>query len=268
MLKTISNSKEFKKQFYRKFKSVLDSYVEFRNFFYNLAIESEVFVVGGFVRDTINEQKSRDLDMMVSISHKKLEELLKNSNLSYKINRMMGIKILLKDFDVDLWSIENNWAFKDSVVKLNSNLILDNISDGCFYNYDSLVINVHSLDFRVNNYNDFVNNRRLDILQKRTIYKKKNPSIESNILRAIYLNEVYGIDFTPNCMIYLNKMIENLSENYDLRDRLNLYLNKYDKYKNVMTIENVLETLNLIRYIQRNRIIERDIPGQIKLEFE
>lgn len=267
MLKLIEDSKEFKKQFYRKFRAVLNSHTIFKSFFYELSVESKIYVVGGFVRDTINSKESRDLDMMVSISHTRLEELLKNSKLDYKINRMLGVKILLENFEVDIWSIEHNWAFRDSVVKLNDNFILENISDGAFYNYDGLVINVHSLNYRVNHYNDFVKHRRLDIIQKRVIYKKRNPTIESNILRAIYLNEVYGVDFSINSMTYLIKMIENISENFDLKERLSLYLLKYEKYQKILTIDKVMDIINVMKYIQRNRIIERENPSQIRFDF-
>lgn len=263
MLNIIEDKILFKKLFATRFREVLKEHPDFYEFIMNLLVYGTAYVVGGFVRDSINDKKSRDLDMIVSISHNQLEELLKISELKYSINRMLGIKIKLNDFEVDIWSIDNNWAFRDSVVKRNEDHILDNISDGCFYNYDGLVINIHTNNFRANHYNDFVKNRRLDIIQKSKDYKSKNPTVEANILRAIYLNALYGVDITPNCMSYLVKMISNVSENYNLKNRLNLYLNKYEKYNKVLSIEDVMDTIKLIKYIHTNR----KKPGQFNIDF-
>lgn len=267
MLYLIEDKMLFKKRFAFRFKEVLQQYQIFNEFIMNLLVYGTAYVVGGFVRDSINGRKSRDLDMIVSIPHSQLECLLKGSNLDYSINRMLGIKIKLNDFEIDIWSIDNNWAFRDSVVKRNEEYILDNISDGCFYNYDGLVINIHTNNFRSNHYNDFVKKRQLDIIQKSQCYKLKNPTVEGNILRAIYLNEVYGVDITSNCMSYLVKMISNVSENYNLKDRLNFYLMKYEKYNEVLTIEDVMHTIKIINYIHRNRLSEQKKPGQLNIDF-
>ncbi|XLS27391.1 hypothetical protein ACJD0Z_09300 [Flavobacteriaceae bacterium M23B6Z8] len=267
MLNLIEDKILFKKLFATRFKEVLKEHPDFYEFIMNLLVYGTAYVVGGFVRDSINNKKSRDLDMITSVSHNQLEDLLKSSKLNYSINRMQGVKIKLDKFEVDIWSIDNNWAFRDSVVKRNEDYILDNISDGCFYNYDGLVINIHTNNFRSNHYNDFVKKRQLDIIQKSKSYKSKNPTVEANILRAIYLNEVYGVDITPNCMSYLVKMISNVSENYNLKDRLNLYLNKYKKYGKVLSIDDVMETTKLIKYVHANRIEEQKNPGQFNIDF-
>ncbi len=264
MLKTIEDKGLFKKKFATRFREVLKKNPEFEKWLFNLLIYDTAYVVGGFVRDLINDKNSRDLDMMVSLSHNQLEELLIESKLNYTINKMLGVKIKLNNFEVDLWSIDNNWAFREDVVKRNEDYLLENISDGCFFNYDGLVVNVHTNNFRCNHYNDFVKNQRLDIIRKNNYYKNKNPTIEGNILRAIYLNSTFGVDITPNCMSYLVKMIRNVEENYDLTKRMNYYLKKYNKYQASLAIDEVIETINLIKYIHKNRL---NAPGQINLDL-
>jgi hypothetical protein len=267
MLNLIEDKILFKKLFASRFREVLKEHPDFYEFIMNLLVYGTAYVVGGFVRDSINDKKSRDLDMIASVSHSQLTDLLKKSKLDYSVNRMLGIKIKLKQFEVDIWSIDNNWAFRDAVVKRNEDYLLDNISDGCFYNYDGLVINIHTNNFRCNHYNDFVKNKHLDIIQKSESYKSKNPTIEANILRAIYLNELFGVNITPNCMSYLVKMISNVSENYNLEDRLNIYLIKYEKYKKVLSIKDVMDSIKLIKYIHTNRIEEQKTPGQFNIDF-
>lgn len=264
MLKVIEDKQIFKKKFTNKFRNILLDFPEFNEFIMNLFVYGTAYIVGGFLRDAINDKASRDLDMMVSVPHSTLESLLNHSKLKYSINRMLGIKINMKNFEVDIWSIDNNWAFRNSLIKRNDDYILDNISDGCFYNFDGLVINIHTNNFRCHHYNDFVRNKKLDIIQKNNFYKLKNPTVEANILRAVYLNTLYGVDITPNCMNYLIKMFRNVEMNYDLKDRLNFYLNKYSKYQNLLTIDDVMDSINIIKYIHRNRFNE---PGQLNFEL-
>jgi len=263
VLKIIEDNNLFKRLFAARFKEVLREYPDFYEFMMNLFISGTAYVVGGFVRDAINNKKSRDLDMIVSLSHVDLENLLKKSRLHFSINRMLGIKIDLNGFEVDIWTIDNNWAFRDSVVKRNEEYILDNISDGCFYNYDGLVVNVHTNNFRSNHYNDFVRESKLNIIQKSKYYKAKNPTIEANLLRAIYLNSFYGVDIAPNCMGYLDKIISQIADKHNIQDRLNIYLNKYEKYKKELSIEDVMDTVRLIKYIHSNR----EIHGQLDFGF-
>ena len=268
MLRAIKDKVEFKRRFTSDFREVLGLHQEFYEFMMNILVDGTAYVIGGFLRDIINEKKSLDIDIIVAISHEKLKRCLEKSRLTFAENRMKGIKIKLESLDIDIWSIDNNWAFRDSVVKRNEDYILDNLSDGCFYNFDGLVINVHTKNFRVNHYNDCVKSGKLDIIQKSKYYKLRNPTVEANILRAIYLNELYGLNFSQNCMSYLVKMVDNLSENYDLKSRLNIYLNKYEKYNAVLTIDEVMKSVSILKYIYSNRIIERNLPGQLNMRFD
>lgn len=59
-------------------------------------------------------------------------------------------------------------------------------------------------------------------------------------------------------------MVRNVEENYDLTQRLDYYLKKYNKYQVSLTIDEVIETLNLIKYIHKNRL---NVPGQINLDL-
>ena len=69
MLNFIEDKILFKKLFATRFREVLKEYPEFYEFIMNLLVYGTAYVVGGFVRDSINHKKSRDLDMIVSISH-------------------------------------------------------------------------------------------------------------------------------------------------------------------------------------------------------
>lgn len=150
MLNQVEDFNEIKRKFKLKFHDILSQYPEFRLFLLNVFVESTAYVVGGFIRDLVNERESRDLDIILKMSEKRIDQLLVESELNYTTNRFGGVKITLDNFQIDLWSIENNWSFKNKLIKLNEQKIVDNIASGSFYNFDSLVINILSLEMCIN----------------------------------------------------------------------------------------------------------------------
>lgn len=246
MLQPIDDYNQFKEKFRIKFHNILDLYPDLRSFFYEIFFEGTAYVVGGFLRDLANGKDPRDLDIILKIPPNKISKLLLISHLDYKLNRMGGAKIFLDNFEIDLWSIENNWGFKTGLIKMNEQYIVDNIASGCFYNFDSLVINVHkSMELSVKNYNESVNNKELDILRRGVEYKKLNPTIEANILKAFYIKKRYNFSFSESCSHYLISRLLFLQDNYEsTSSRLLAVKKQYPKYNNALTDSITIEYVN------------------------
>lgn len=263
MLRPVEQYGEFKEAFASKFSSFLARNHAFRDLSYDLFVSGTAYVVGGFLRDIANQRESRDLDIMIAMPHDKILNSLQRTQVKYSVNRLSGIKLDLSGVSVDLWSIDNNWAFRNNLVKQNEDNILENIADGCFYNYDALVINVHKRNnLSVSNYNKCVRTNELDIIQKNTNYKLLNPTIEANILRAFYLKSMHNLDFSKNCSRYLASRI------YHLRDKhgteLNPLLNVRDKYQKY---QEELSEVQLKQFVYQT-IQENSLNhGQRNLEF-
>ena len=216
------------------------------------------YVVGGFFRDFLENKISRDIDIIVDIDNEKLINIITNNNFNYNINRYGGIKISTKYIDIDIWSIENNWAFKNNLVKLNENDNLNSIAKGCFYNYDALVINLNNFSFNIRYYNDFINSKELKILSKMPKYKNLNPSIEANILRAFHLKKQFKITYEKSTYDYLYDKINSLNYSYSSAlERLEQIKIVYPKYQ----ILNTEEISNFIFEIQDNN------SNQLKLDL-
>jgi Poly A polymerase head domain len=218
--------KEFQEYFIQKMKQE-----DFICFFYDVFTFGTAYIVGGFFRDFINNKPSRDVDIIVDLKNEQLIEILKELNFDYSVNRHGGIKIKLHSIEADVWSIENNWAFRNKLVKLNEDDKLNSIAKGCFYNYDSLVINLNSFNYNLRHYKEFLETQKLNILQERTIYKHLNLSIEANILRAFYVKHIYKISYTTNTESYLNSKLGHLWDKYgDPIGRLLKIKETYTKY--------------------------------------
>lgn len=199
--------KQLKIDFKVRLNNVLEGNKALKYLLFEIFEQGSAYVVGGFLRDIINHKDSRDIDMIIDLDHATLIKIIKDSGQQYEVNRHRGIKLSLNNIQVDMWSIENNWAFKNKLVKLNEENKLESIAKGCFYNFDSLVINVHNNNLNIKHYIDFINKKELDILQNNPQYKILNPTIEANILRAFYLKKNFNIDYTANTKMYLfNKL--------------------------------------------------------------
>lgn len=239
------NSKFIKHVEY-KFWDIMTNNNSFKYLMFDIFTYGTAYAVGGFIRDVIFNVQSRDIDIIVDINHKELLNILENASIEYELNRHNGIKVRFDNIIVDFWSIENNWAFKNELVKLNENDKLNCIAKGCFYNYDALVTNLHTFNFNIKYFRDFTKSNVLDILQKSPLYKSLNPTIEANILRAFYLRKVYNIQYSQNTKLYLIRKLGHLEDMSGNKiKRLLETLQKYQKYQILSQdlIENYMDEL-------------------------
>jgi len=208
------------------------------------------------------------MDLMVEIDVTSLLGLLNKSGLDYQVNRMGGIKILLGDFNVDMWTVDNNWAFKRNVVKRNDLYMVERIAGGCFYNYDSLVIHVNKTKYlSVSNYNDCVKTNTLDILRKGDSYIKTNPTVEANILRAYFLKKRFGLQYSEKCVRYIASSLSLLkSLHQDVYNHLEIYREKYIKYRETLNKEDIVSYSKEI-FLSDYNSINGEPSSQGKLNF-
>lgn len=217
-----------------KFRRLLEGEVNLRNIIFQILAEGTAYLIGGFVRDVFENKRSRDIDIVVDIPNDRLKMIIEGEKCSKQFNRLGGAKLQLQNVCIDIWSFDNNWAFRNELVKLNENEKLNSLAKGCFYNYDALVVNISKFSYNIKYFDSFCEKKELDILQKRAIYKNLNPTLEANILRAIFVQKEYGISFTENLKEYVYLKIQALNDLYgDAVERLVAVKDGYPKYKTV-----------------------------------
>mgnify|MGYP000908847970 FL=1 len=218
---------------------------------YDIFQYGTAYVVGGYFRDFLNNKDSRDVDIIVDIKDIKLIDIIQRTGCKYYQNRHKGIKLDLGGITVDLWSLENNWAFKNGLVKLNDNDKLKSIAKGCFFNYDALVINLKDYKYNAEFYLDFQNNGILDILQKTNRYKNLNPTPEANIVRAFYIKEKYNIKFSENLIKYIVLKTIALTDRY--KNGLLRILNVKENYEKYQDLDNVKLIRDIIFLVDESK---------------
>lgn len=215
----------------------------FRFILYDVLSIGGAYIIGGFVRDVINDKDSRDLDVIVDIQPEELKRIVDNYCGNGYGNRMGGVKLKFQHVEVDIWSIKDNWAFANNLVKLNDKDKLLSIAKGCFFNYDALVVSIPKFMYNIRFYNEFVTNNELDIIQKQSIYQSKNPTVEANIIRAIFIKKNFGVRFSNNLHDYLYKEILSLQDKYgDALQRLMNVKEQYPKYQ-LISENDIKETM-------------------------
>lgn len=134
---------------------------------------------GGAIRDIMLDVPPNDLDIVV---HKMTPELAKYlQKFPYKENYFGGYKIQTKEFEMDVWSLEEHWAFQKGHV-CNDPVSFDNLPKTTFLNINAVAaeLNLVSLNIDIveNGFFDCIKNKQLDI----NLEKTKN--IQYSLFRA------------------------------------------------------------------------------------
>lgn len=236
----------------------LDQEPELYKLLLQVFVYGTAYIVGGFVRDALMDKENRDIDIIVEIDKSQLYEIIQESGCSYDINRHGGIKLHLSTLDADIWTLDSNWAFENGLVRLKENKKkrLECIAKGCFYNYDSLVVNIHDKSFDIHNFRDFINNKELDILMSSSYYKNLNPTVEANVIRAFYIKYKYKVELSTQLKEYIFKKVlplgSTLEEAYS---RILTVKAKYPKYDDYLDSELVRDLNSLLKEIENTGIL-------------
>src|SRR5205809_3869481 len=121
---------------------------------------SNIFLIGGVIRNLANNEPVRDIDMIYTNIN--ALELIKNKS-DYTSNRLGGTKIKLKKINVDLWPLAENWATKKGLIDTKYALTKE-LAKGTFFNFDSLVYSINSNVLKCELYNECLKKKELDII--------------------------------------------------------------------------------------------------------
>ncbi|AMR05752.1 hypothetical protein [Bacillus thuringiensis] len=177
--------------------------------FNNLNEYGELILIGGAVRDFTYQKSPRDFDIIVNSNLTNFDKAFEGYN--YRKNRFDGYKIFINDIELDIWSIQNNWAFKEKILKTR----VDNITKGTFYNFDAISINLNTSDVYAENFIESIKEKVLDITLEDD-YIPLNPSPEVNIMRALVIKKYWGLNFSKKVNNYIHNWLTEVDSPYDL----------------------------------------------------
>ncbi|ULO07040.1 hypothetical protein H1230_29550 [Paenibacillus sp. 19GGS1-52] len=171
---------------------------EVLNLFNCLNKVGDIIIVGGALRDFAFKDSPRDIDIIIDNNNtREFENVFKE--FDFCKNRFGGYKISLNNIDFDIWSICDNWAFKEGIH--NSNF--SNISKGTFYNFDAIAFNMTTHELDADIFIQSLSENLLDITLEEN-FIPMNPTPEINVLRAFRIREVWGLDFSEKVYNYIS----------------------------------------------------------------
>lgn len=150
--------------------------IELKNIIAIMCEYTDIYIIGGALRDIVNNNVIRDIDIIYRpITDFSIEKL----QCKYSFNSFGGFKIL-SDLEIDFWSFENNWYFKNFL----SNPTPKDITLGTFFNINSLVLDYKKKYLYYDHYNVCANNKVIDFVSHNFRYIHENPNKPLNIVNC------------------------------------------------------------------------------------
>ena len=152
----------------------------------------ELYLIGGVLREFLDAgdiKNLRDIDIVINTKEiDKFNEIC----LKYQAqkNSFDGYKMMCTDLVVDVWRIEQTWAYRENVVQCQENDYLKNLTRTVFYNIDSIVYDIKKDMWYDDVYKKAKENNMLDIVLE------ENPYIDLNILRGMILQSTYDMEYS------------------------------------------------------------------------
>lgn len=113
------------------------------------------------------ENFNSDIDLVFSGSKKELHNALSVfGNMEPQENKFGGLRLKLAEWDIDIWSIEDTWAFDNNYVAYND---VNDLLETTFMSWDSALYNIRTKKIiKRDNYFDNLSKRHLDLVLEKT----------------------------------------------------------------------------------------------------
>ncbi|NLN32848.1 MAG: hypothetical protein GX159_04550, partial [Flavobacteriaceae bacterium] len=196
------------------FEKYLDDTLNFqvKKFIEDLKKHYTPYLFSGVLRNFFIKiyEKPRDLDIVLLSSEGKVKENIESFLANYgdvRKNSFGGYKLILDNFPIDLWFIEDTWAFQNKLLNENNNLEY-NLLKSTFFNFSSIIYDFKNQTFIIEkDFEKFISKREMDIVLP------DNPNQVLCILNIIYYAEKYQINLSKSLINYYISHFNSFSAN-------------------------------------------------------
>lgn len=183
----------------------LEKYPPSLKLFCMLEKAGDIYLIGGVLRefkDNGNIIDLRDIDIVIDIKDERQWKSIL-SEFYTKQNRFGGYKLLCSGLIVDVWRLEETWAYKNHIIECEAEKYVEHLADTVFLNIDAIVYDLKNDLWYDKKYSEAMNSRVLDIVLER------NPEIPLNIVRAMVLKQRYDMSYSIKMKNVILKEKEN-----------------------------------------------------------
>jgi len=175
------------------FEKLLKERSALRIFLSELTKYGDTLLFGGAVRDILSNKSPRDYDFVVTLRSCLLDRIV--ASYDFIRNRFGGYKFVLDGIKIDVWTLNNTWAFKNKLVSLAP----ENLTETVFLNIDSIAINLSRGDVYARRYKEAIENNLLDIVLT------AHPFPEVCVLRSLACKYKYNARISSNLKEFIVK---------------------------------------------------------------
>lgn len=176
------------------------------SFLHDLSTFSDVLIFSGVIRNYFIKYKGelRDFDIVVNSDHDRVEKFL--SRYEYQHNSFGGYKITIDALKIDLWYIEQTWAYT------NHKLIPDlfkayNLPNTAFFNFSSVVFDYNKHLFILNsNFKHFLRTKEIDLVLE------DNPLPQLCIVNTVYYKQKFKFKISERLQAYCIEHFNDYTE--------------------------------------------------------
>lgn len=186
----------------------LENYPPSLELFQRLKQAGNLYLIGGVLREYRDKgaiQDLRDIDIIIDISRRSIWEGILETYRP-KRNNFGGYKLVCSALIVDIWPLEETWAYREGHVVCRPEEYVMNLPKTVFLNLDAIVYDFNGDIWYDEKYLDAMNRRVIDVVLE------KNPRILLNILRAMVLKKRYGMRFSDGLRKILREQMEQESD--------------------------------------------------------
>lgn len=191
----------------KKVKAMRKSIIIFDSLLKKLESKGDIVLIGGAIRDMIVfKQKPRDFDLIVMSANENLGDNL--DSFIVERNSFGGYRIKIDKLKIDIWSMANHWAFKNSYFDCK----IENLKNSVFFNFDAIYVNLGTGEYEAESFNNTIQENKLDIVLNEK-WVNLNPSHEINILKALIIRRRFNFKFSERLKNYMAEWFKS-KDNY------------------------------------------------------
>lgn len=211
--------------------------------------EYSPIIIGGFIRDSIDNKDSRDIDIILNyFDSSVIEKVIKNNDFKYRKNCFNGYKIIIDSIDIDIWCINDHNLFKQGIYSSE----FDNIKETTFINYDSLVYDLKNKKLDIKYYLEFLSSNTINFVGNRK-------AIDNNQQKYLSMVKIFGICYNKNAILSSDVQAYIYDNYFENRDNFILELKKeylrHYAYPMPSGLENYI--ISFINYDKNKSLIKR-----------
>lgn len=200
----------------------LDKHPPAKELFEGLKHLGNIYLIGGVLREYKDNDSIgalRDVDMITDIPEQEYEQFM--SSYQPEVNAFGGYKLLCAGLIVDIWRLEQTWAYAERKVVCNDNECVVNLPQTVFLNMDAIVYDLKNDVWYDEVYRDAVDKGVLGVVLK------ENPQLGLNIVRSLVIRRKYNMRVSKElCDIISSYCTENQDAAQELYQ---IQLNRYKK---------------------------------------